>query len=181
MLDLNASFTSSTSFGGLISQLGTKIVYDLHVLKTMSLYETLANPMVLSTPIIEESGIYDVINSVETIDLMFNITANFGNDSRHFSYTSLDAKNLGSMVTSVLSTISIIAQDLLNTASHMVLMKSSPNSKGVVGKSQDYYIAFWAVGISVAFIFFNILYLCLYSGQTQRCLRSQTRRRNKQR
>jgi hypothetical protein len=173
-LDLNAVFDTSLSLGGLLSQIGTKIVYDLEAIEQESLYNTLKKPMMFLAPVSQESGFYNVISSIEAIDLDFNISASIGNDLRYFNYNSPNRTTLGSDVTSTLSTICIVIQDLLNTITHIGLSLNDEQSyEKILQNSNNLnrgYSVFWFVTVGIAFALCNIIYFYSYNGSKKRRL-----------
>lgn len=182
MLNLKALLSSSVSMKGILSQLGTKIEYDLQSLNHISVYESLHNPGSLLGPITQGSGLYDFLSSIEAIDMGFNVSTFIGNGGpRHFNYSSSDDNALGSMITSAMTSLNVITQDIFNAVIHI-----GANLNGAVKKKQQvqyletsqHHNVFWLVVIGIAFLSFHMIYFYFYSTSKQKYF---TIRKKKQR
>ena len=161
-LNLNATFSTFALIGGLLSQIGTKFVYDLDILHEMNFYDSLVNPIILANPIKRElTGIFGTKSSIDTLDLTFNITANMLNESRSFTYESPDETAFGASVTALLSTAATVLQNLFNAGVQLALNLHDETTKPLqssISGNNDPNVGLWFGLIATLFALSNAAY-----------------------
>ena len=163
LLDLKASLNTWASMNGVQSQLCANIEYNLDSLANITLFETVWNPFLFSYPMTQDSGLYDVNSSIERMNFGINITANVANKSRFFHYESLDDYGLERKVTSILTTMGVVSQNIINAvllvildAEENVMRIKEQNDFSLDAFQNHYYI--WFLSLGMSFLIFNFIY-----------------------
>ncbi len=165
LLDLEADLNTSAAIGGLRTRLGSKIKYDMESFNQITLYGVLSNPLVISKPISQDSGLYDLLVSVSSLNFGLNLTATVKNESKQFGYNSFNEPSLSEQITSLLTSFGVIAQNCLNAGTHVLSYLSNNavrEQQGVTLNAYQNHQLVWYLSIGFAFLAFHFSFFKRY-------------------
>lgn len=165
LLDLEADLKTSAAIGGVRTRLGSKMEYDMESFNRITLYGVLSNPLVISKPMTQDSGLYDLIFSVDSLKFGLNVTATVKNESKRFGYNSFDETSLGVQSTSLLTSFGVVAQNCLNAGTHVLSYLSNNavgEQQGVTLHAYQNHELVWLLSLGFAILAFHFSFFKRY-------------------
>jgi hypothetical protein len=131
-------------------------------------FKNIFSPII--APITKDSGFYDFVGSISSIDLGINVTAQVGaNDPRYYNYVAAVDNELSLLATSALSSIYVISQNVLNAILQIgISMNSISRISQVEDSNTNDGTIMWWISIGIALILFHACYILTSNGTPAR-------------